>query len=296
MVQRPDTSASNGLTLAVSTAIEIPSTSLLVGHWCDEHGVTFARARAEGPDRWIDWPGVGVFAFRLGSSVVRVAPRRPFDQVRDLFIRVLQPVVQQALGRQALHASAVRGRGGVLAFCGRGRSGKSTLAYALSGRGFDQVADDALLIESIADDISVRPLPFVPQLREPSRHHFGVSLPSSISGPLNPDRPLDLVAPLRAVFVLEQRETATAPVAERLAPVSAFSVLLRHAHCFDQRPTIESAPLVEDYLRIVERVPVFALTYAPSFDGLETLAAVVEAIGATVAVSPWRREKQAAGA
>jgi hypothetical protein len=283
LVRRPD-AIPHTLTLAPSAPIEVPSSSQLVGHWSDEHGAPFASARVEGSDRWIEWPGVGVFAFRIGSAVVHVAPQTRFDEVRDLFARVLQPVVLQALGRQALHASAVLGGGGVLAFCGRGRTGKSTLAYALATRGFQQVADDAVLIDAIGTGVSVRTLPFVPQLRAPSRQYFRTASEPDLTERSGVSPSANVVAPLRGVFILEQSPAVPSPVAERLPPVRAFAVLLPHAHCFDQRPSLQSASLVDDYLRLVERVPVFTLTYAPSFCALDTLVQSVDSLAAELGV------------
>jgi hypothetical protein len=266
--------SSIGLTLTPVPQLEIPPESHAVASWSDEHGVAFATAWADGSDRWIDWPGVGRFAFGPGSTTIRVYPLRPLDEVRDLFDRVLQPVVLQALGRQALHGSAVLGTGGVLAFCGCGRSGKSTLAYALGAHGFQQIADDAVLIDSIGIGVSVRALPFVPQLREASRRHFGQAH-TCASSPPHRDLP---VAALRGIFILEQNPAMPWPLAERLPPVAAFAVLLPHAHCFDQRPSLQAAPLVDDYLRIVERVPVFRVSYAPSFAALDALVQSVTAV------------------
>jgi hypothetical protein len=220
----------------------------------------------------------------VDSTTVHVYPSRPVEEVRDFFERVLQPVVLQALGRQALHASAVLGTGGVLAFCGRGHSGKSTLAYALGTRGFQQVADDAVLIETIGSGVSVRTLPFVPQLRTPSQQHFRTVSKPDVER-LAGSATANAVVPLRGVFVLEQNPAAPFPVAERVPPVRAFTVLLPHAHSFDQRPSLQSASLVDDYLRIVERVPVFTLTYAPSFGALDTLVQSVDSLAAELGVS-----------
>ncbi len=124
--------------------------------WRDEQGHVFARAFAQGARRWIDWPGLGIFAFAAGSHRVQVWPAATDrDLVAGAFARRLQPIILQALGRQAIHASAVLGRGGVLAFCGVGHSGKSTLAFAMARIGFRQVADDALVLERLESTVSV---------------------------------------------------------------------------------------------------------------------------------------------
>lgn len=237
-----------------------------VAVWRDDRGAIFARARADGQQRWIEWPDVGVFTFSVRSTDVRVcpAPGADWDRVRDLFARVLQPVVLQALGRQALHASAVLGAGGVVAFCGRGHSGKSTLAFALGSRGFRQIADDALVIDAVAPIVAVRPLPFIPQLREASRRHFD----DHPAAPLPDDERLLLpeTAPLRAVVLLEQDpELSRSAGPQRLPAVQAFAALLRHAHCFHESDRAHSTQLVEDYLKVAESVAVFGFRYRPGF-------------------------------
>ena len=180
--------------------------------WRDEQGHVFARAFAQGARRWIDWPGLGIFAFAAGSHRVQVWPAAiDRDIVAGAFARRLQPIILQALGRQAIHASAVLGRGGVLAFCGVGHSGKSTLAFAMARIGYRQVADDALVLERLESTVSARLLPFTPGLREPSRRHFGSLTDAPESSDLaDPTQPAG--APLRGIVVLQQDSSLRTPV------------------------------------------------------------------------------------
>src|SRR5262245_22861002 len=91
-----------------------------VGDWLDECGCVFARAFRGRNLSWIEWAGVGTFAFSIGSTEVRVwpDPEAHHAAVVDTFSRAIQPIVLQALGRQALHAGAAIGPAGVVAFCG----------------------------------------------------------------------------------------------------------------------------------------------------------------------------------
>src|SRR5689334_9620303 len=100
--------------------------------WFDDAGRLCGRAYVGGSDHWIDWEGLGRFRFRRDGETVSVwpAPDVSPETITETFSRVLQPVVLQAMGRQALHASAAAGPTGVLAFCGRAGSGKSTIARA----------------------------------------------------------------------------------------------------------------------------------------------------------------------
>ena len=256
--------------------------------WRDEQGTVFARAFARGTRRWIDWPGLGVFAFGAGSATVHVWPAADRAIVANAFARVVQPIILQALGRQALHASGVLGAGGVLAFCGVGRSGKSTLAFALAEAGFRQIADDALVIERDAGAVTTRFLPFVPGLREPSRRHFGNRAASASRASIDPLTADGRTAPLRGILVLRQDEAVVVPEAPiRMPAVQAFAALVTHARCFDETDAAHTRQLVEDYLAIAEDVPVFALRYPPHFGRLNDLIAFVIETGRTVGVVPF---------
>ena len=100
-------------------------------------------------------------------------PDARHEEISDTFDRLLQPVILQALGKQALHAAASVGPTGTIAFCGNAGSGKSTLGFAMRQAGYRQLADDALVLQLEQDRVSVCPLPFAPRLRPASRLHFG---------------------------------------------------------------------------------------------------------------------------
>ena len=255
--------------------------------WRDEQGQVFARAFAQGARRWIDWPGLGIFAFAAGSHRVQVWPAAiDRDLVAGAFARRLQPIILQALGRQAIHASAVLGRGGVLAFCGVGHSGKSTLAFAMARLGYRQVADDALVLERLESTVSARLLPFTPGLREPSRRHFGSLTGASESSALA-DATLPASAPLRGIVVLQQDSSLRSPVGpDPVPPVQAFAALVTHARCFDETDAAHTRALVEDYLAIAEAVPVYSLRYPAQFGQLSSLLTQVSRLAGTLGVAP----------
>jgi hypothetical protein len=255
--------------------------------WRDEQGRVFARAFAQGARRWIDWPGLGIFAFTAGSHRVQVWPATTDrDLVAGAFARRLQPIILQALGRQAIHASAVLGRGGVLAFCGVGHSGKSTLAFAMTRIGYRQVADDALVLERLESTVSARLLPFRPGLREPSRRHFGSLTAASESSALA-DATLPASAPLRGIVVLQQDSSLRSPDGPNpVPPVQAFAALVTHARCFDEADAAHTRALVDDYLAIAEVVPVYSLRYPAQFGQLSSLLMHVSHLAGTLGVAP----------
>src|SRR5262245_33174354 len=229
--------------------------------WRDDAGQAFATARIADRVRWIDWPGLGAFSCSDQDTTVRGWPAADVsrDVFTDAFERIVQPLFLQGLGYQTLHASAVAGPSGALAFCGKRGSGKSTIGFALRARGWTQIADDALVISAINGDIVAHPLPFTPQLRESSFQYFaGTSkiLPFPANQVGKPP------VPLTAIFLLTQTPDAPGSAhAERLSRVRAFFELLPHAHNFDETDREAARALSEDYLTVAEKVPAIALTY-----------------------------------
>jgi len=247
--------------------------------WTDDQGRTFATGFIDGDARWIEWPGLGVFRFERRSPTVRFHPDPGVeaDAVRSFFERVVQPVILQAQGHVVLHGSAVAGPGGAVILCGTSGSGKSTLAYALgTASRFTQLADDAVLV--LPDEpgrFVVRALPFRPRLRPPAAAHL-----SGSTRPSAPEQERPAASPLRAIVVLEQDRAGglSTGVPGRVAPASAFSVLLPHAHAFDTEDRTETERLVRQFLALAEAVPVYRLTYRPDFSTLPLLTARVAAL------------------
>src|ERR671935_59558 len=63
-------------------------------------------------------------------------------------------------GREVLHASAVITARGVVAFCAVSTTGKSTIAYQFSRRGYGIWADDALAFDGADRGVTALWLPF----------------------------------------------------------------------------------------------------------------------------------------
>ena len=249
-----------------------------VNRWCDEAGEVFARLLTDAVTRWIDWPGLGVFAFAPHARDVQVWPAadaRP-EVIADTFARVVQPAILQALGWQAFHASAVVGPRGVLGFCGMAHSGKSTLAYVLPHvhPELRQFGDDALVVSlDRQHGVVAHALPFTPRLRASSRQHF-----EWFEHAADRLRTAAMSSPVAvaALFVLKQDEMLEgAPRMLRISGVRAFSELLTHAHCFDLEDAGEARRIAEDYLEIARRVPVFTITYRPDLEHLLDLVELV---------------------
>jgi hypothetical protein len=233
-----------------------------VSVWRGDSGEVWARSFAGDDHCWIDWPAMGVFAFSRRSDVVDVWPSqgiRP-ESIQDTFHRAILPVVLQAKGHQTLHASAVMDSAGMVLFCGVRGAGKSTLAYGIRERGFRQCADDAVVLDIQDPTVRARILPFAPRLRPPSAAHFGLDMAARL-----PNAREFSSVPLSAIFLLTQSGASFEPVVERVTPERAFAALLPHAYCFDTTAPEETRRLVDDYMRVADRVPIVSLTYAPDF-------------------------------
>ena len=238
-----------------------------VNEWVDDACEAFARAFFWNGLYWIDWLGLGAFAFSNCSRAVKVWPQAAVEHtaVVDTFSSMIQPIILQALGWQVLHAGAAAGPGGVVAFCGRSGSGKSTLAFAMQQLGWRQFADDALVLRLDNDRVTACQLPFKPRLRPPSRAHFARACVEVSSAP----QPAEL--PLKAAFLLRQDARLPSPRIALLPPALAFSELLAHGHCLETDDPVQTRRLARDYLTIAGCVPAFTLVYRPDFEDFRQL-------------------------
>jgi hypothetical protein len=264
-----------------------PSNGREVSKWLDDRGEMCGRAFSFENFHRLEWRGLGVFAFSTGSLEVQVWPEAtaPPDLIIQVFSRMLQPVILQALGWQALHASATAGPDGVFAFCGISGCGKSTLAFAMQQAGWCQFADDAVVLRFGGNCVLACPLPFTPRLRPRSRTHFAQRR-SNLA--LCAERQLSAL-PLTAVFLLRQDDELTSPRIALIPRARAFSELLVHAHCFDVADPKHTRQLVNDYLRLSAAVPVFTLEFCPAFEYLPQLIRTLVDVASGAALSPETR-------
>jgi hypothetical protein len=251
-----------------------PETGRQVNQWTDEYGKVFARAFSSEDRFQIHWPGLARFAFGPSSDEVLVWPEHAARHraIFDTFYRMLQPVILQALGRQALHAAAAVGPWGTIAFCGNSGSGKSTLGFAMRQAGYRQLADDALVLQLEQYRVSVCALPFAPRLRQATQLHFGY--PDQIPSLSEHFQPAELV--LSAIFLLRQDEQTERPRLALLPQAQALSAVLAHAYCYDAQDPRHTRRLVDSYLAMVSLVPVFALHYRPDLQRLPQLIEIIQ--------------------
>ena len=233
------------------------------------------------------WPRVASFRFAEDDAFVTafVEPGVPLARVEDIYRRSVLPMAMQALGREALHASGILTASGVVAFAARSHSGKSTLAYALSRRGFPQWADDGVALDVSPGRVTSIPLPFQVRLRPESSRLFGFDDPCLRQ--FTPDLVVaDTAAqpePLAAICVIEGPGApgpgAGAAAIARVAPAQAFQSVLIHAHEFDPHDTGRRRRMLQAYLELADTVPVYDLRVQ---QGREHLDAVLDAVVSTL--------------
>jgi hypothetical protein len=257
----------------------IPPEAPAVETWFDGAGQVFARCQIWDGRYVIDLPGVASFGFGPKGGTVTATPASgiPVDVVRAAYDRHVLPLVLQALGLEALHASAVLTRRGVVGFCAPSGGGKSTLAVALSRRGYPLWADDCLALDVSPGLVQALRVPFEPRLRPAARTVLG----AGAGRPVHVDaRPA--LAPLARLCLLAPALDGPAGPVTRLAPAAAFTALLPHAHCFSVSEREATRRLVEHYLAIARNVPVILVPVerrlAALPDLVERLSPALEAV------------------
>lgn len=261
-----------------------------VNTWRNKRGGVVATGFRDGSVHWMHWPYLAAYRFSSDQpDVITAFPARgaPLDALRDTYRRSVVPMALQALGFEALHASAVLMPRGVVALFAASETGKSTLAYGLAECGFRHWGDDSLLIEPMSSPLMSRRLPFDIRLRPESSAFFDARPASDDDGgPLSalPDR-----APVAALCLLTRDDLPPDnPVAvRRLDPVRAFSSLIAHAHCFNPHDDVRRNAMLRHYLDITARVPVFEVVFRPVLADVPAVArAVVEGLGPIAVAEP----------
>src|SRR4051794_12106632 len=238
--------------------------------WRDNDGRVAAYGSTTGSRHRMRMPGLATFAWRDGSDEVTARAAAERDVVVDAFQRCVLPMALHTRGLQVLHASAVRGRDGVVALCARSGTGKSTLAYGLSRRpGRDLWADDAVAFDTGGPAVLALPLPFELHLRPASAAFFGAD-PIGAAG-VAANGPV----PLAAVLILERHNEPDVRI-RRLTDGDAFTAVLQHAYCFDLDGRPRRRETAERYLELSARVPVWEVGFRAGLDELPALLEQLE--------------------
>jgi hypothetical protein len=241
----------------------------------DLAGNPLAFGSVEDGEYRIRFPDVATFAYRPGEAEMRVAadPATPRHVVEDLFRTAALPLMLQAEGYEAIHASAVQMPGGVTVFCGYSGAGKTTVAYGLARRGFGMWADNTVILSlpgAGREGPSSPRLPHTINLRPESRRFFGVGEAAEVVvGTAESDED-------RLVAVVVLAPDAHTSLGMTLLPLgAALTAILPHVYCFFGEEGREQRT-VTAYLDLVARLPVFRFQFPIGFAHFEAALDVLE--------------------
>jgi hypothetical protein len=229
-------------------------------------------------------PGLASFRFSSRGDEVAAAVNYSTNEelVVDAYRRRVLPMALHVSGREVLHASAFRSSAGVIALCADSETGKSTIAAGLQGRGYPLWADDLVAFEISERGSRALSLPFTMRLRASAAALFDRDAP-----PFTSDEdftPANETAPLVAICVLRRQDTEARPVVVRsLSSAQAFAAVLSHAWSFALQDGERKRRMINNYLELVSRVPVFDIAFQP---GLENLPAILDAVEDVVSAAP----------
>jgi hypothetical protein len=260
-------------------SLPVPTLNPRVEVWRDNEGVISAYGEVLDEEYRMHLPGLATFRFTSDGEAIAasVANGTRDELVVDAYFRKVLPMVLQVRGREVLHASAVHFPAGVVALCGVSETGKSTIAFGLSQRGYSLWADDSVALQITDSGVLALSLPFNIRLRPSSAELFDYDVHATPF--IGNDHKQSLGwkrEPLSAVCVLRRASKAGSPIAvRRLSSAEAFATVLTHAHCFTFEDAERKRRMMDHYLDIVARIPIFDICF-PS--GLENLSAILDTL------------------
>ncbi len=262
--------------------------------WRQDDGGVYAYGFTLDGQHWMHLPRIG--SFRFGSNaegVMAVAdPSARVELVLDAYYRCVLPMALHARGMEVLHASAVLMDHRVVALCAVSGTGKSTIAYGLSQRGYQVWADDALALEISGPCIRSAPLPFEVRLREASTSLFHEDLNGSqVRSSLDGGKRVEMQPmPLAALCVLNRAPgggDSLAVETARFSPAEAFPAVLSHAWYFSLKDVERKRRMVQHYLAVAARLPVLEVRFQAEPDKLVAiLDRIEEAVYTALSNSP----------
>lgn len=182
-------------------------------------------------------PGIGRYLVTEGREIV-VSPDAdalPLD-VRGYLLGAIFVVLCQQRGLLPLHASALSGHQGVVAFLGHSGQGKSSLAAHLAQRGFTVLADDVCLIDPAQAD-GTMVIPNAPWLKLWRNSLENLGRPAEGLARVFSDddkyrlplAPALQPEPIRTLMFLETGDAAETRI-EEVSPAAAIPLLMNLTH------------------------------------------------------------------
>jgi hypothetical protein len=246
--------------------------------WAMPDGETCALGYRLDGHYWMEWPDFATFRFHPAQTSVTAFVQAGISReaVDDVWRRGVLPLVLVTRGLEGLHASAVAGPRGIVALCATSGTGKSTLAYALRARGFQQWADDAVVFDpATASTPHAIPLPYSSRIDFNASQYVRV-MPEATGGGVVASAALAGICVLSRLPADDDRDVTLS----RLSGSEALLAVLPHAHVFDQADLDRTRRMVDAFLSLVDRVPVHAVQFRP---GPEAWPAVLDRVAGLVA-------------
>jgi hypothetical protein len=266
------------LSIQRTGATAIPPWESLAEPWRDHEGMIYAYGQVLGNEHWMHMPGLASFRFssRGEDIAVAVTNAEPDELLLEAYRRRVLPMAVQVRGREVLHASAIRAPAGVVTFCGTTQSGKSSIAFGLSQRGYPLWADDMVAFEMSDRGAVGVSLPFRPRLRKSAAELLQVDATTQTFPRNDATPPGAHKAPLAIVCILRKEAAAASPVAvRRLSSADAFATVLDHACCFLPQAAERKRLMVRHYLELVAVTPIYEICFQP---GLTNFPLVLDAV------------------
>lgn len=205
----------------------------------------------------------GVFLLKAGQQVTAIpVPDATPERLRHALCGIVMAVTLYQKGRFVLHGSAINFNGQAIAFLGQSGEGKSSLAAAFYGQGYDLLTDDLVAV-NLADTpptltTAGTPIKLHPDMAKIVGIHQG-------GQPLPPPLPKHLFTlkhrtpaaaiPLQAIYVLH----SGAPLAiEPLSLQAAVSALTHHAGLHSMLPPQDPSTFLHS-TRLAQACPIFQL-------------------------------------
>ena len=254
-------------------------------------GSIWAYSYADDTERWMHVPGIASFRFgSLGEEAVVVPEpgKPPISRmvIEDTYQRAVLPMALHAHGDEVIHASAVIMDGGVVAFCGRSQSGKSTVAYGLHRRGCRVWADDTLVFDASAEVVQAFPYPHRLRIRAESAEYFELHelRRTDTSSWTALERAQADPARFACIFLLERAAQASTPVETiRLTPAQAMAGIIEHAYWFRLDDAERTRQMIGKYLMLATQVPAVRMRFSGALDQLPAMLDEVESVVRAVA-------------
>jgi len=249
--------------------------------WCNRQGALGALSHIVDKEHWLHILGVASFKLDFLRNAVLAVPwiGAIAEVIKDEFQSTVWPTFLQIQGFEVLHASAVIGARGVVAFCAPSETGKSTLAYGLGLRGYTVWADDAVVLDFLPRLIQTVHLPFFVRLRSSSALHYGYSETEITGGRVcREGYRMENALPIAAICLLERAQTLPDNRVVMIEPLKAREGLVKvldHAVYFGRQDQGRKRRMMQQYLSLVAQVPVFEVCVA---NGLERLSFVLNEV------------------